>query len=269
MTLPVADTRFFRPAPGKPTTHLFIGNCGPSVGVELSDIEAFCAEYGDVIVSQPDASRAFAFASFATSDQASTALEALASTRALGGRTLTVKFAGRHPKFEVRELPAQCSASRRHSLCKAQHCSPHLIEKLETLDVPVSSSISSNERPFCGPRLSWPAVQEEAAKQAQEDVSFTRASDLAIPGLCLYLDFVTEQEEADLIEGVADSDWQLLAKRQVCHFGYEFQYAVRRYRPSHPLCKGRLWPQLSAAHQTTTMQRPHQAWARQRSCPIP
>lgn len=62
---------------------------------------------------------------------------------------------------------------------------------------------------------------------AAADVIHRSASDLGVPGLCLYLDFVTEAEEAELLSGIAHSKWQLLARREVCHYGYEFQYAVR------------------------------------------
>ncbi|KAL0330059.1 UNVERIFIED_CONTAM: Alkylated DNA repair protein ALK [Sesamum radiatum] len=59
----------------------------------------------------------------------------------------------------------------------------------------------------------------------------TSASDLDIPGLYLMHDFVTAQEEQELLAAVDDRPWQHLAKRRVQHYGYEFRYDVNEYPP--------------------------------------
>ncbi|XP_057799092.1 alkylated DNA repair protein ALKBH8 homolog [Salvia miltiorrhiza] len=55
----------------------------------------------------------------------------------------------------------------------------------------------------------------------------TSASDLDIPGLHLMHDFVTPQEEQELLAAVDDRPWHRLAKRRVQHYGYEFCYDIR------------------------------------------
>lgn len=52
-------------------------------------------------------------------------------------------------------------------------------------------------------------------------------AEVAIPGLSLHLDFVSAQQEEDLLAAVQSGPWQTLAKRRVLHYGYEFQYKVR------------------------------------------
>eukprot|EP00892_Ulva_mutabilis_P010783 jgi/Ulvmu1/8077/UM004_0314.1 len=56
---------------------------------------------------------------------------------------------------------------------------------------------------------------------------FTTAAELDIPGLQMIPNFVTEEEEAFLLQSVEHFDWRLLAKRSVLHFGYAFEYLTR------------------------------------------
>ncbi|KAL0330980.1 UNVERIFIED_CONTAM: Alkylated DNA repair protein ALK [Sesamum angustifolium] len=63
----------------------------------------------------------------------------------------------------------------------------------------------------------------------------TSASDLDIPGLYLMHDFVTAQEEQELLAAVDDRPWQHLAKRRVQHYGYEFRYDIRNVNTNHYL----------------------------------
>jgi hypothetical protein len=56
---------------------------------------------------------------------------------------------------------------------------------------------------------------------------FETAEASGVPGLQFFPAFVSEKEEADLLSGVAACTWHSLAKREVCHFGYEFDYLVR------------------------------------------
>ncbi|XP_057466664.1 alkylated DNA repair protein ALKBH8 homolog [Actinidia eriantha] len=53
------------------------------------------------------------------------------------------------------------------------------------------------------------------------------ASELNIPGLYLWHDFVTAKEEEELLAAVDDIPWRSLAKRKVQHYGYEFLYETR------------------------------------------
>lgn len=45
-----------------------------------------------------------------------------------------------------------------------------------------------------------------------------------VPGVYLIENFVTEKEEAELMEGIDKNNWEKLAKRGVQHYGYEFIY---------------------------------------------
>ncbi|KAL6985561.1 tRNA (carboxymethyluridine(34)-5-O)-methyltransferase [Sarracenia purpurea var. burkii] len=55
------------------------------------------------------------------------------------------------------------------------------------------------------------------------------ASELNIPGLYLWHDFITATEEEELLAAVDDRPWKSLAKRRVQHYGYEFLYEINEY----------------------------------------
>ena len=90
---------FGRPKGGKPTRHLFVGNCGPGVGITRQAVEAVFREFGKATLIIPETQQnprsAFVFVTFDCETDATAALKALngrpcAST---GGRTFTVKYA--------------------------------------------------------------------------------------------------------------------------------------------------------------------------------
>lgn len=53
------------------------------------------------------------------------------------------------------------------------------------------------------------------------------SSELAIPGIYLVHDFITSQEEQELLAAVDCRPWKNLSKRRVQHYGYEFLYETR------------------------------------------
>lgn len=61
------------------------------------------------------------------------------------------------------------------------------------------------------------------------------ASELNIPGIYLIHDFVSAQEEEQLLAAVDASPWHSLAKRRVQHYGYEFCYDIRNVNTQHRL----------------------------------
>ncbi|KAL3688151.1 hypothetical protein R1sor_014460 [Riccia sorocarpa] len=63
----------------------------------------------------------------------------------------------------------------------------------------------------------------------------TTSADCGIPGLVLYPDFVSEVEEQRLLASVDQLSWQVLAKRRVQHYGYEFLYKLRNVDLSQKL----------------------------------
>ena len=76
-------------------------------------------------------------------------------------------------------------------------------------------------------------------------VAVHTAAECGIPGISLHPDFVSAEEEAELLaEADAEQPWQLLAKRRVLHGGTAFDYEVR-WGGAHGL------PALLAAEPTT------------------
>ncbi|PKI76503.1 hypothetical protein CRG98_003054 [Punica granatum] len=71
-----------------------------------------------------------------------------------------------------------------------------------------------------------PASQVKADNSVP--VSFD-VSELNIPGLHLVHDFVSAEEERELLAAVDGRPWNGLAKRRVQHYGYEFCYDVNEY----------------------------------------
>ncbi|KAG1362779.1 alkylated DNA repair protein ALKBH8 [Cocos nucifera] len=53
------------------------------------------------------------------------------------------------------------------------------------------------------------------------------ASELAIPGIYLLHEFITLEEEKELLAEVDAMPWKRLSKRKVQHYGYEFLYETR------------------------------------------
>ncbi|CAI0410308.1 unnamed protein product [Linum tenue] len=64
------------------------------------------------------------------------------------------------------------------------------------------------------------------------------ASEVNIPGLYLLHDFVTVEEEQELLAAVDSRPWNNLSKRRVQHYGYEFCYDIRNVNTKR--CLGEL-----------------------------
>lgn len=90
---------FGRPKGGRPTRHLFVGNCGPGVGVDAEALESIFSQFGTARVIVPEHQEnprsAFVFATFDNEDEATAALLSLNGRpcESAGGRKLTVKYA--------------------------------------------------------------------------------------------------------------------------------------------------------------------------------
>ncbi|GAQ85696.1 hypothetical protein KFL_002490140 [Klebsormidium nitens] len=70
---------------------------------------------------------------------------------------------------------------------------------------------------------------------------------VGIPGLVCIPDFVSEEEERELVAAVDDGNWHRLAKRRVQHYGYEFKYQSRNVDPTAEL--GAFPPPLQSVSQ--------------------
>ncbi|CAK9870761.1 unnamed protein product [Sphagnum jensenii] len=68
--------------------------------------------------------------------------------------------------------------------------------------------------------------QQQSPVEAQVPV-FTLTKDIGIPGLSLYTDFISPEDEQELLTAVDAEQWTTLAKRRVQHYGYEFLYKTR------------------------------------------
>lgn len=72
---------FGKPKGGQPTRHLFVGNCGPSVGVDQELVTQIFGQYGTATVTVPEQKQnphsAFVFVSYANVEEATAALSAL------------------------------------------------------------------------------------------------------------------------------------------------------------------------------------------------
>ena len=85
---------FTKPRDRLPTRHLFLGNCGPAVGISEEAIELCLQQFGKVSVTVPDPTQARVFATFedpASAQQAAITLQQPLAE--LGSRLLAVKFA--------------------------------------------------------------------------------------------------------------------------------------------------------------------------------
>lgn len=63
------------------------------------------------------------------------------------------------------------------------------------------------------------------------------ASELKIPGVFLFHDFVSAMEEEELLASIDGMPWKNLSKRRVQHYGYEFCYHTRNINTKERLGK--------------------------------
>ena len=90
---------FGRPKSGQATRHLFVGNCGPGVGIDRQALEAVFGQFGKATVIIPETQQnpksAFVFVTFECVAEATAALDSLNGNpdTSTGGRTFTIKYA--------------------------------------------------------------------------------------------------------------------------------------------------------------------------------
>mmetsp|Transcript_7559 Transcript_7559/g.21444 ORF Transcript_7559/g.21444 Transcript_7559/m.21444 type:complete len:648 (+) Transcript_7559:194-2137(+) len=63
----------------------------------------------------------------------------------------------------------------------------------------------------------------------------TSAEQTGVPGLFLFHDFITAEEEQMLLDNVDKESWETLARRRVLHYGYVFHYVTRNIDPGQYL----------------------------------
>lgn len=72
--------------------------------------------------------------------------------------------------------------------------------------------------------------QQQLSQQEQQLCDMPVActtEEAGIPGLQLLPDFITAQEEQELLQHIDQQPWQNLSKRRVQHYGYKFEYTQR------------------------------------------
>nr|AKM76726.1 RNA-binding (RRM/RBD/RNP motifs) family protein [Francoa sonchifolia] len=74
--------------------------------------------------------------------------------------------------------------------------------------------------------IRYSMLQHQPTSKESVPVSLV-ASELEINGIYLWHDFITAEEELQLLAAVDDRPWIFLAKRRVQHYGYEFCYQTR------------------------------------------
>lgn len=188
----------FRLRPSKiPTRYLFVANAGPKVGDTTEDVALTCRAFGDVVaVEVADPSKAQCLVTMALEEAAAAAQAALHGRPcdSLGGRKLWVQFS---------QEPQRCGGGVEGG------DGDSTVEG----DDPSSSSPSGKRQEDL-----WCAAVLDSAS-------------LGVPGATLIADFVTPEEEAEMLASTdADPRWQRLAKRRVVHYGYAFDYGTRNAR---------------------------------------
>ena len=91
---------FSKPKPGVASRHLFVGNCGPAVGLSELQVKAYFESIGAQAVTFPVSDRrpsSHVFVTFQDAVEAKARLDALnrKPIAELGDRRLVIKFAGK------------------------------------------------------------------------------------------------------------------------------------------------------------------------------
>lgn len=108
---------FGKPKPGHVTEHLFVGNCGPSVGINRDVLTELFNGFGEARLIVPEQQRnprsAYVFVSYIRQEDATAALGALdgKACASAGNRVLSVKYADLRRKQVYPPLLSQSAPS--------------------------------------------------------------------------------------------------------------------------------------------------------------
>ena len=242
--LSMSSYAFCRPQdPRRATRFLFVG-IDPG-----ADLETAFLPYEAALVGPSSTSPYVAFAVLGSEEQAAAAREALATAR---GRELgirTIKFA--EAKETLTQVHGHIMHGRVISHFRGSWCYPAVISTWHLH--PVSVTILQADIPSAEPSACLDHLP-----------LCTASAETGISGLELILDWISEEEETELLNHLGDpgiseassgqtstSDqmasgtWDRVARRHVRHFGFVFDYATRSFSAS----LGPFPPVLEAASQ--------------------
>lgn len=110
-------TKFCKPTHSNPTRHLFIGNCGPAVGLKENDIRSIFEKFGVVenVCISPEAHKSYIYLTYDTVASASAALSALNGAPAIRDSARRV-FVIRYADTKTIKVRLDAAASYQHAL---------------------------------------------------------------------------------------------------------------------------------------------------------
>ena len=205
----------FRVRPSKtPTRFLYVANAGPRVGDTTDAVAETFSRFGEV-----------------------TSVDVADPTKARCLVTMALRTAAEAAQGALQGRACESLGGRK--LWVQFSDAPQWVAPVGGEGEPVDTSDAKNgdrrqEESWCA------AVRESSA--------------LGVPGCTLVKDFVTPDEEAEIL-AVTDRDprWQRLAKRRVIHYGYAFDYGTRNARAASepiPECIRRLLTRAAALGNT-------------------
>ena len=76
----------------EPSRHIFVGNCGPAVGITVEAVAEVFSQFGQATVDVPDESKGFVYVTFSNVDDAARAFKS-SNSISFQGRTPTILWA--------------------------------------------------------------------------------------------------------------------------------------------------------------------------------
>ncbi len=215
------------------TRYLFLGNVGPGVGVSQATLDELLQPFRPETVVVPFPTAPFVFVVFASVEDAAHATEELeARSVQLLGRKVVAKYSD--------AKQTKVGACRRGEVGRRRGGTPTAPSAFaSSSSTTVADSTrelrSSSELQRCCsllfPARIWvrhtlPRECLQAQPATIRPVAFT-AADLGVPGIELYPEFITPEEEQAYLAAVSEGTWIEMVKRRVQHYGWDFDYVVR------------------------------------------
>lgn len=221
-----------RPSP-TPTRYLFVGNAGPRVGDTADAVAAAFAFIGGCTGT----------GTTTTTSCSSTPARDVGGDGRVDARVVRVEVADSDRAQCLVTMRDEAAAVEARQALHGEHCAmlggrklwvqfsqaPRYLEVL-----PPCGGGENDRRVVEGENARTAARSGTGGGARQEDLwcpAVRNSAALGVPGATLVTDFITREEEEEMLESTAaDSRWQRLAKRRVIHYGYAFDYGTRDAR---------------------------------------